>query len=211
MTRTHSDKRLVQRMKSGEARAFEEFVDSYGAHILRLTRRYVSNPADCEDLVQEIFFDIYRSIGAFRGDSALTTYIYRIAVNHCLRHCQRNRSNDLPLQEGDDTADTDWRNRPEDSAVKSELKTQVQTALSTLPDLQRDVVILHELHGLTYQECAEVLEVPVGTVKSRLSGGFRRLRDSLRSYVLGDGASASSLAVSLGKQGTNGATEEVSR
>ncbi len=211
MTRTHSDKRLVQRMKSGEARAFEEFVDSYGAHILRLTRRYVSNPADCEDLVQEIFFDIYRSIGAFRGDSALTTYIYRIAVNHCLRHCQRNRSNDLPLQEGDDTADTDWRNKPEDSAVKSELKTQVQTALSTLPDLQRDVVILHELHGLTYQECAEVLEVPVGTVKSRLSGGFRRLRESLRSYVLGDSASASSLTVSLGKQGNNGATEEVSR
>ncbi len=208
MSQAQSDKRLVQRMKLGEPRAFEEFIDSYGARMVRLTRRYVQNPSDSEDLVQEIFFDIYRSIGAFRNESSLSTYVYRIAVNHCLRHCQRNRITPLPLQEGDAEPDTDWRNAPEDSAVKSELTTQVQTALSTLPELQRDVVILHELHGLTYQECAKILEVPVGTVKSRLSGGFKRLRESLRTYVLGENSSPIPLV--MGRQGKKEATEEVS-
>src|SRR5947209_16079519 len=85
------DRRLAQRMQQGDRRAFEEFTDGYGAKVHRLVRRYVDNPTDAEDLTQEIFYDLYRSIGSFRGESALSTWVYRVAVNRCLRHCQRAR------------------------------------------------------------------------------------------------------------------------
>ncbi len=211
MSQNRQDKQLVERMKRGERRAFEEFVDSYGARLLRLVRRYIPNPTDAEDIMQEIFVDIYRSIGAFRGDSALSTYVYRIAVNHSLRHCQRNKLDTCPIQEGDEESDPDWQSAPEMVAVKQELASQVKGALEALPNLQRDIVILHELHGLTYQECASVLQVPIGTVKSRLSGAFRRLRVSLRSYVMGESGLCFS-TVSETQQGVQGmidVTEEV--
>lgn len=181
------DKGLAQRMAAGERRAYEEFVDSFGPRIHRLVRRYVANPSDAEDLTQEIFIEIYRCIGRFRGDSALMTWVYRIAVNHCLRHQQRLRPESIAF---DDSLEKlpDWRPDPAESASKTELKGKVQGALGGLSGDHRTVVILHELHGMSYSECAEALEIPVGTVKSRLSNAFKRLRVSLSDYVLGDSA-----------------------
>jgi RNA polymerase sigma-70 factor (ECF subfamily) len=183
------DRRLVRRIQSGERRAFEEFVDSFGPRVHRLVRRYVENPTDAEDLTQEIFIDIFRGIGKFRGESALSTWVYRVAVNHCLRYRQRRRPEVAPCDEEAIEAMEDLRAGPELAAARGELTEQVRAALDGLSPLHRDVVILHELHGLTYQECADVLEVPVGTVKSRLSNAFRRLRSSLAGYVLGDAGS----------------------
>ena len=188
MSRVKSDKELVRRMQQGERSAYAEFIDSYGARVLRLARRYVVSPSDAEDLVQEVFVEIYRSIGAFRGESSLSTYVYSIAVHRCQRHAQGKRIETLPMLENDSEADTDWRNSPEASAAKSELSDRVQVAMGELTGFQREVVILHELHGLTYQECASVLEIPIGTVKSRLSGAFGRLRKSLHGYVFGENA-----------------------
>jgi RNA polymerase sigma-70 factor (ECF subfamily) len=180
------DRRLVRRIQQGDRCAFEEFVDSYGACVHRLVRRYVHNPTDSEDVTQEIFTDLYRSIGKFRGESALGTWVYRVAVNHCLKHCQRARPESVPYEE-QSIPDDDWQANPAQSAVKRELSDQVQVALGKLSPLHSDVVILCELHGLTYQECAKVLEIPVGTVKSRLSNAFRRLRESLSGYIRDDG------------------------
>ena len=181
------DRRLVRRMQAGERQAYEEFVDSYGPRVHRLVRRHVANPADAEDVTQEIFIDIYRSIDRFRGESALMTWVYRIAVNHCLRAQKRRKGDCLPY---DETLDRlpDWRPGPSESAVQGELAGQVRGALDQLSGDHRTVVILHELHGMTYTECAEALEIPVGTVKSRLSNAFKRLRVSLSSYVLGESA-----------------------
>jgi RNA polymerase sigma-70 factor (ECF subfamily) len=182
----HDDRRLVRRIQQGDRRAFEEFVDSYGSRIHALVRRNVENASDGEDVTQEIFVDLYRSIGSFRGEAALGTWVYRVAMNHCLKHRQRTRPACLPYDEALD-AEEDWRADPMRSAARQELSDQVRVALDGLSALHRDVVILHELHGLTYQEVADVLEVPVGTVKSRLSNAFRRLRESLGGYVLGQG------------------------
>ena len=186
--RVQHDRRLAQRMQQGDRRAFEEFVDAYGGHVHRLVRRYVVNPTDAEDVTQEIFADIYKSIGGFRGEATLNTWVYRVAVNRCLRHCQRAKPDSLPLEEQRARPEEDWRSDPARSAAKRELSDKVQDALGELSPLHQDVVILHELHGLTYQECAAILEVPVGTVKSRLSNAFRRLRESLGGYVLGEGS-----------------------
>jgi RNA polymerase sigma-70 factor (ECF subfamily) len=182
------EKQLVRRIQQGERRAFEEFVDSYGARVHRLVRRYVQNPTDAEDVTQEVFCDLYRSIGKFRGESALSTWVYRVTVNHCLKHCQRAKPAGLPYEEeAVAVVADDWRSDPAQSAVKQELSEQVQGALHRLSPLHYDVVVLCEMHGLTYQECAQVLEVPVGTVKSRLFHAIRRLREILGGYVLGEG------------------------
>jgi len=179
------DLRLARRIQQGEPHAFEEFVDSYGARIHGLVRRYVVNPSDAEDMTQEIFVHLYRNMGTFRGDSLLSTWVYRVAVNLCLKHCQRARPESLPYEEQTLPA-TNWQADPAQAAAKRELSEQVHNALEQLSPQHQDVVILHELHGLTYQECAQALEIPIGTVKSRLFNAFRRLQASLSAYVQGE-------------------------
>ena len=182
--------RLITGLKQGDRRAFEEFVETYGPQVHRLVRRYVQT-ADADDITQEIFVDVFRHIGTFRGEAALSTWLYRLAVNRCLRYCQREKTRDtLPLEEERDTQNAD-NDAPFRHAVQIETADKVHCAMDRLPVGQRDVVILCELHGLTYQECASVLEIPVGTVKSRLSNAFKKLRESLRGYVLNpDGGNA---------------------
>jgi len=178
-----NETRIIARIKQGDKKAFAEFVDAYGAKIHRLARRYASLPADAEDLTQEIFLELYRGMGGFRGESALSTWVYRVAVNRCLRYCQRERkADDMELNE-DTQAPADWRTDPAQFAANRELGEQVQDALHCLSPGHQDVVVLCEMHGLTYKECADALNIPVGTVKSRLSNAFRKMRVILNGYV----------------------------
>ena len=187
------DRRLARRMQQGERKACEEFVDLYGGRVHGLVRRHVDNATDGEDVTQEIFCDLFRSIGGYRGDAALSTWVYRVAMNHCLKYRQRSQPNTVPYDEQTVTEE-DWEGDPLRSAAQRELSDNVQVALDKLSPLHSDVVVLCELHGLTYRECAEVLHIPVGTVKSRLSNAFRRLRDSLGGYVRDEGAVAVAVA-----------------
>jgi RNA polymerase sigma-70 factor, ECF subfamily len=162
----------------------EAFVDLHGGRVRSLARRYADD-ADAYDLTQEIFVDLFRSAGGFAGRSQLSTWVYRVAMNHCLRHRERARP---PMLQYDDAlrhaASPDGN--PVRYSERAELSEKVNDALDTLTCEHRDVVILHEMHGLTYTECADVLGVPVGTVKSRLSNAFRRLRERLSGYVNGE-------------------------
>ena len=185
----NSDKKLAGRIARGDTQAFATLVDTYGARVQRLVRRYARSEVDAEDLTQEIFVDLYRGIGGFRGASSLATWVYRVALNHCLKHVERRRPDSLPYDDAlraqfDETAN------PARHAARSELGSQVQSALGDLTPEHRDVVVLHELQELTYRECADILQIPIGTVKSRLSYAFRRLRTSLGGYVLGDDCDA---------------------
>jgi RNA polymerase sigma-70 factor (ECF subfamily) len=158
-------------------------VDTYGARIHSLTRRYARTASDAEDLTQDIFVDICRGIGQFRGESSLGTWVYRIALNHCLK--AQGRSRPEPLELTDESSYPTDDGNPHRHLARRELADKVDDALLALTPAHRDVVILHELHGLTYAECAAVLQIPVGTVKSRLSNAFGRLRTRLSDYVLG--------------------------
>jgi RNA polymerase sigma-70 factor (ECF subfamily) len=151
----------------------------------RLVRRYVDNASDAEDLTQEIFCDLYRCVANFRGASALSTWVYRVAVNHCLKYRQRRKPDSVNYEETDIQA-SDWHVDPAKSALKADLANHVHTALEALSPVHYDVVVLCELQGLTYQECASALNIPVGTVKSRLFNAIRSLRLSLKSYVCDD-------------------------
>ena len=178
-----NETRLIARIKQGDRQAFAAFVDAYGAKIHRLALRYAATSADAEDLTQEIFLELYRGIGGFRGESALSTWVYRVAANRCLRWVQRERKPDSAELNEDTQALADWRSDPAHLAANRELGEQVQDALHCLSPGHQDVVVLCEMHGLTYKECAEALDIPVGTVKSRLSNAFRKMRGLLREYV----------------------------
>jgi len=174
---------LVHRIQAGEREAFEELMDAYETRVYRLALRFTGNAADAEDVTLEIFHGIYRSIGKFRGNSTLGTWIYRVAMNHCLEFRRKRRLEVVPYDEELSLATTNWRDDPVQSANRQELSEQVEAAINSLSPLHRDVVVLHELQGLTYQEVAATLNVPVGTVKSRLSNAFRRMREKLGGYV----------------------------
>ena len=130
---------------------------------------------------------LYSSMAGFRGESSLSTWSYRIALNHCLKSTARNQPLTVPYHCAREETEPEERG-PVKQAARRELTDQVQTALSGLSAEHHAVVVLHEMHEMTYAECAAVLQVPVGTVKSRLSYAFRRLRLSLQSYVQPDDA-----------------------
>ncbi len=179
------DKRLAKQIAAGDPGAFAAFVDGYGPRLHRLVRRYTACEADAEDLTQEIFVDLYRSMAGFRGASALATWTWRVALNHCRKHAGRARPATVPYDEALGEREAE-EHGPARHAARRELSEQVHAALDGLSPEQRDVVILHEMQELTYRECAAILQVPEGTVKSRLSYAFRRLRETLSGYVLPD-------------------------
>jgi RNA polymerase sigma-70 factor (ECF subfamily) len=178
-----NDRDLVRKILSGDVVAFEQLMDAYETRVYRLALRFTGNTADAEDVTLEIFHAIYRSIGKFRGSSSLGTWIYRVAMNHCLEFRRKRRLEVVPYDEELSVVSSNWRHDPEVAAQKQQLSQQVEAAINSLSPLHRDVIVLHELQGLTYQEVAATLNVPVGTVKSRLSNAFRRLREQLGGYV----------------------------
>jgi RNA polymerase sigma-70 factor (ECF subfamily) len=191
------DSDLVPMLQRGGRAAFEKLMDRYETRIYNLALRMLhgSRP-EAEDAAQEIFLEIHRSIGRFRGQSRLDTWIHRIAINVCL---QRRRKRTLPTVE---LMEADGRPAPEAdplrSAERAELRQVMAEAVERLPDGQREVVLLHGMQGLTYAEVAEALACPVGTVKSRLSGAFKRLRVLLDGYVNADAVPAQAARVESG-------------
>lgn len=178
-----SERQLARRIAGGDRQAYAAFVDAYGPRVHRLVRRHTRTESDAEDVTQEIFVDLYRGMAGFRGASSLATWVYRVSLNHCLKHRERRPPEFLPYDDARH-AEADPAAGPVQCAARRELADQVQTALDDLTPAHREVVVLHELHGLTYGECAEAMGIPVGTVKSRLSHAFRRLRAQLGGYVL---------------------------
>ena len=142
---------------------------------------------DAEDATQEAFVAIIRALPDFEARSNLTTWMYRVTVNVCL---QRRRKESRAVNEmsiDDRNEEPSPEAGPERLALASEARTELQAALDTLPEAQRAVVVLHELQGLTYSEVAAALDCPVGTVKSRLSAAFGRLRQALEPDVAAQG------------------------
>ncbi len=178
-----NERDLVRKILNGDQRAFETLLDQYEKRVYRLALRFTGTASDAEDVTQNIFLGIYRGLANFRGNSSLNTWVYRIAMNHCMEFQRKRKIDNLPLEEELALVATDWREDPEQAAGKNELADRLEQAISKLSPLHREVIILHELQGLTYVEVSDILKVPVGTVKSRLSNAFKHLRELLGSYV----------------------------
>lgn len=174
---------LVERHRAGDRSAFDEVYSQFSEMVWNVTLRLAGDPDRAADLSQEIFLRIYRHLGGFRGRSALRTWVYRIALNHCRgRLSGGNRWSFRRLfEEGEETAEPlpDLSRGPEELAVASDDGRRVSEALMELPTEFREAVVLRDLEGLAYEEISAALGVPIGTVRSRIARGRERLRDLL--------------------------------
>ncbi len=176
---------LVERLKSGDEEAYESLIARFQQPIYNLCYRLINDPADAADVVQEVFLKVFRSIDHFRGQSTLKTWIYRIAVNEAYnqrRWFSRHRRQEVGLDE-EDQASRPWLDSiadpardPYELALNQERHQLIESSLREINADFRAAVVLRDLEDLSYEEIADVLQISLGTVKSRILRG----RDSLR-------------------------------
>lgn len=170
-----TDQELVRRVQAGDQTAFNLLVLKYQHRVLKLVGRFVNDAAEAEDVAQEAFLKAYRALASFRGDSAFYTWLYRIAINTAKNALvsQRRRPVDFDL----DLQDPDQYDRhaklkeadtPEGVLLTDEIRAVVEEAMEQLPEDLRTAIVLRELEGLSYEEIAEAMDCPVGTVRSRI-------------------------------------------
>ena len=174
MTASDTDQQLVQRAQRGDLRAFDLLVLKYQGRIAALVSRYVSDAGEVEDVTQEAFIRAYRALGKFRGDSAFYTWLYRIAANAAKNHLVakgRRPGADATIEDAegfDEGGMLSESASPEALAMGGELAEVVESALNALPDELKAALMLREFDGLSYDDIADVLGCPVGTVRSRI-------------------------------------------
>ena len=175
MSEQELDWQIVQRVQQGDKAAFNVLVKKYQHRIANLISRYVSNHGDVADVVQEAFIKAYRAIPGFRGESAFYTWLYRIAVNSAKDYLVAN--NRKPPASDVDAEDAEYfegsdalkeQDSPERLLLSEEIRQVVFGTIDKLPDELRTAITLRELEGLSYEEIAEVMECPIGTVRSRI-------------------------------------------
>ena len=169
------DEQLVERVQRGDKAAFNLLVKKYQQKVVNLVARYVNNPGDVPDVAQEAFIKAYRALPTFRGESAFYTWLYRIAVNTAKNYLtsqgRRPPSSDVEADEAESYGGGEALQEvstPENLARTDEIKRTVFSAIEALPEDLRTAITLRELEGLSYEEIAEIMDCPVGTVRSRI-------------------------------------------
>mgnify|MGYP003594288137 FL=1 len=169
------DRTLVERVQRGDKRAFDLLVLKYQHKLVKLVSRYVRDPSEVMDVVQEAFIKAYRALPSFRGESAFYTWIYRIAINTAKNYlvAQGRRPPDGDIDSGDVDqieGETELKDNatPERLLLRDEIEETVMDAIAQLPEDLRVAITLRELEGLSYEEIAEAMDCPVGTVRSRI-------------------------------------------
>ena len=182
MSNEPTDIQLVKRVQKGDKGAFDLLVLKYQHKIVNLVMRYVRDPEVALDITQESFIKAYRALPRFRGDSAFYTWIYRIAVNTAKNHlaAQRRRPTDIELdlqdpEQYDLHAKLKETDTPEGVSISNEVQEILERAIAALPEDLRMAIILRELDGMSYEEIAQTMDCPVGTVRSRIF----RARDAI--------------------------------
>ncbi len=169
------DQALVERVQQGDKRAFDILVLKYQHRIIKLIARFVRDADDVQDVAQEAFIKAYRALKNFRGDSAFYTWMYRIAINTAKNHLvsAKRRATDsaLDASEAEQYEGADWLKEyatPEKEMLAEEIKRTVNKTISELPDDLKEAITLREMEGLSYEDIAEVMACPIGTVRSRI-------------------------------------------
>ncbi len=169
------DAELVKRVQEGDSRAFDVLVQKYQHKVINLVGRFVSDHSECQDVAQETFIKAYRAIGSFRGDSQFYTWLYRIASNTAKNHLvTRSRKSPGYSVEIEDAQQFEGESglkeyaNPENLLATSQIEETVFTAIQNLPDDLKTAITLREIEGLSYEEIADVMGCPVGTVRSRI-------------------------------------------
>ena len=195
--RQPEEQELIGRMQAGDNTAVIDLASTYGPRIHQLAFRYLKNWEDAEEVTQDVLMKVHRKIDAFRGDAALSSWIYRITFNTAmsrLRNGRFSRPHEVSRQEvlSTDAADrpqpqepADWSSLADDRVLRGEMREQLIGGLTHLPEVYRVPVILRDIHGLSTEEASAVLRVKPQTLKSRLHRGRLILREHLGAFAGG--------------------------
>jgi len=198
MRELKTDEELLERLRAGDENAIRDVAEAYGSKIYRLAFRYLRNKEDAEEVAQDVLYKVHRKIDAFRGDAALSSWIYRITFNAAMSRLrtakyQRSQNEDLPLAIGDNDDPTrpaqteiaDWSDLADERVFRSQLRKRVFSAILALPAIYRAPVMLRDIQGLSTEEASAMLHVKDQTLKSRLHRGRLILRRQLADFAGG--------------------------
>ena len=193
MRNTAGERELIDRMQAGDTSAVAELSTVYGARIHQLAFRYMKNWEDAEEVTQDVLMKVFRKIDAFRGDAALSSWIYRITFNTAMSKLRTGRGSRAAEQHRPDPVEpnvappepADWSTLADDQVMRREMREQLIEALTTLPEVYRTPVVLRDIQGLSTEEASQILHVKPQTLKSRLHRGRLILRDALAQFAGG--------------------------
>ncbi|HZJ83767.1 MAG TPA: sigma-70 family RNA polymerase sigma factor [Clostridia bacterium] len=174
------ESQLIDRFKEGDFTAFEELIYLFDKKIYNYCYRMTNNPNDAEDLAQEVFIKVYRSLKSFREDSKFSTWIYRIAYNTCIDEYRRKKIKVLSLNKNIPSPEP----LPEDRVIYREEKDLIEKCIAEMKPNYKSAIILRDIQGYSYEEIAGISNIPIGTVKSNISRARGILRDVLKSQKI---------------------------
>ncbi len=188
-----SDMELVKQALNGNESAYAELMNRYKKKIEIIVSRLVKKEFDVEDLVQEIFTKAFTSLSTFKSEFSFSTWLYKIATNHCIDHIRKRKISTYSLDEDleleDDTVHReipDWSKTPDYELIRKEKNEIIHQAINSLPEHYRKVIILRHFEDKSYEEIAKELKLPIGTVKVHLFRArellYKKLKDKLKHY-----------------------------
>ena len=185
------DQKLVEKAQRGDKKAFGMLVEKYQRRLNRLLSRMVRDQSEIEDIVQDSFIKAYRAINNFRGDSAFYTWLYRIGINTAKNHLVKlgkrpKAMNDVEIEEIENFEDApDLRNHetPESTMMSSEIVASVNQTIEALPSELREAISLREMDGLSYEEISDLMNCPIGTVRSRIFRAREVIAEKLKPLI----------------------------
>ena len=193
--RAERDAKLVAAARAGDQRAFRELFDLYHRRALALAQGVVKDPEEARDVVQEAFVRVHKHLDAFEGSASFYTWLYRIVMNLSIDHARRSKKSrqvdyddqahgQAGVLDGEmGTAARVEAQNPRRALLRRELVDKIEAALADLPEYHRAVIVLREVDGLSYEELSQVLDVPKGTIMSRLFHARRKMQESLEGYL----------------------------
>ena len=191
------DARLLARLQAGDETALRDLAEAYGSKIYQLAFRYLRNKEDAEEVMQDVLFKVHRKVSAFRGDAALSSWIYRITFNAAMSRLrtakyQRTMRDELSITMTDTDEQpsarldlADWSDMADEQVYRSQLRTRVFRAILSLPAIYRAPVMLRDIQGMSTEEASAMLRVKDQTLKSRLHRGRLILRKQLADFAGG--------------------------
>lgn len=180
----------IRAAQRGDRAAFDRLVEAHYRAVYNTAYRMLGTASAAADATQSVFLRVFEALHSFRGDASFATWLYRISMNVCLDELRRRKHQPLSLTEEDEDGEgagerdlPDETEQPARTAEQRELQRLVHEGLSRLPEDFRTIIVLYDLRGLAYQEIAEVLDIPLGTVKSRLNRARAALREEMAAHL----------------------------
>jgi RNA polymerase sigma-70 factor (ECF subfamily) len=194
--RDSRDELLLARLQAGDDTALRDLAETYGSKIYQLAFRYLRNKEDAEEVMQDVLFKVHRKVGAFRGDAALSSWIYRITFNAAMSRLrtakyQRAQNDELSITQTENEESSarheiaDWSDLADERVFRSQLRQRVFRAILALPAIYRAPVVLRDIQGMSTEEASAMLHVKDQTLKSRLHRGRLILRKQLADFAGG--------------------------